>query len=157
MTVTPTAAMFNKLTTLTSEASQIDAMVAGPVTTYIKNVTVAQVNTGTTAVVPAVAGKRFQVLGICMRANGGGAATATTVDLMEDGGNIFLSHIVAHLGATVWVNDVAGAGVVRTGMTAGGMTAVANKALLACRTTAGGDLDGCTSVDYKVCGYYTTT
>ena len=157
VTVTPTAAMFNKLTTLVAEASQIDAMVAGPVTTYRTQHLAAAVEAGGAICVAAVAGKRFQVLHIAFRAYGGNAANATTVELTEEtAATVFLSHIVAHLTSGVWVNDTAGAGVVLTGMTAGGMTSAANKGLLL-SATGGAGLDTCTGIDVIVCGYYTTT
>jgi len=138
---------------ITATAAQIDAAVAGTPLVYRTNVTTAQVNAGVTAVVPAVAGKRFQVLSIAMRSNGN-VGTATTVGVQEDGGAIFLSHVQADLTNGVWHNLVTGTPVV-TGMTSGGMTAVANKALLA--YCAGGVLDTATSIDYIVVGYYTTT
>jgi hypothetical protein len=157
VTVTPTAAMINKLTTMTSQASQIDAMVSGPVNTYRTQHLAAAVEAGGAVCVPAVAGKRFQVLSMALRAYGGAAANAVTVEIYEEtAATVFLSHIIAHLADGVWCNDVAGAGVVRTGITAGGMTGVANKALHI-SATGGAGLDTCTGIDVIVCGYYTTT
>jgi hypothetical protein len=158
VTVTPAAADFNKLTTMTMEASQVDAMVSGPVNTYRTQHTAAVVETGVAGVcVPAVAGKRFQVLSLAMRAYGGAAANAVTVEIYEEtAATVFLSHIIAHLADGVWCNDVAGAGVVLTGMTAGGMTSAANKGLHI-SATGGAGLDTCTGIDVIVLGYYTTT
>lgn len=136
-----------------SSAAELDAAVAGTPLVYRKNVTTAQVNAGATAVVPAVAGKRFQVLSIAMRSNGN-VGTATTAGVKEDGGAVFLSHVAADLTNGVWHNLVTGTPVT-TGITSGGMTAVANKALLA--YCAGGVMDTATSIDYIVVGYYTTT
>jgi hypothetical protein len=139
-------------TAIGSTAAQLDAAVAGTPLIYRTNVTTALVNAGATAVVPAVAGKRFQVLHISMRSNGN-VGTATTVGVKEDGGAVFLSHITADLTNGVWHNHVTGTPVI-TGITSGGMTAVANKALLA--YCAGGVMDTATSIDYTVVGYYTT-
>ena len=119
---------------------------------YRKNVTAAQVHAAATAVVPAVAGQRFHVLSIMMRSNGV-AGGSTTVGIKEDTGAVFLSHVVADLTDGVWHDQVTGTPVI-TGITSGGTTAVANKALLA--YDAGGALTGSTSIDYIVCGYYTT-
>jgi hypothetical protein len=144
----PTVAQLNTL-----YASYV-AQLTNPVVIR-KNVTTAQMNAGTTAVVPAVAGMRFQVLGygISMRANGT-AAGPTTIGLKEDGGAVFLSHVTADMTDGVWNSTVGGTAVI-TGLTTGGMTAVANKALLA--YVAGGTaLITTTSVDYIVAGYYTT-
>jgi len=154
VTVTPTAAQINKLTTMASTAAAIDAAVSGEILVYRANITAALVHAAATAIVPAVAGQRFQVLSIAMRSNGGAAITATTVGVKEDGGAIFLSQATAGLTAAVWHNLVTGTPVI-TGMTAGGMTAVANKALLA--YDAGGILAGTVTMDFIVAGYYTTT
>lgn len=141
--------------TVGSSAAQLDAAVAGTPLVYRTNVTAALVNAGATAVVPAVAGKRFQVLSIQMRANGGTVTGPTTVGVKEDGGAIFLSQEDQVLTAAVWHNLVTGVPVT-TGMTSGGMTAVANKGLLA--YCAGGDstVATATSIDFTVVGYYTT-
>jgi hypothetical protein len=88
-----------------------------------------------------------------MRSNGN-VAGATTVGVQEDAGAVFLSHVTADLTDGVWHNLVTGTPVV-TGITSGGMTAAANKALLA--YCAGGVLITATSIDYIVVGYYTTT
>jgi hypothetical protein len=88
-----------------------------------------------------------------MRANGGTVTGATTVGVKEDGGAIFLSQEDQVLTDGTWLNLVTGVPVV-TGMTSGGMTAVANKALLA--YDAGGTTSTATSIDFIVCGYYTT-
>ena len=117
------------------------------------NVSAANVHGAATAVVPAVAGMRFQVQNIAMRANGGNVSSAVTLGVKEDGGAVFLSHIAADMTATVWHNTVTGTPVI-TGMTSGGMTAVANKALLA--YDAGGTTGTATSIDFIVVGYYTT-
>jgi hypothetical protein len=120
---------------------------------YRVNVSTALVNAGATAVVPAVTGQRFHVLSIMMRSNGA-VAGATTVGIKEDGGAVFLSHIAADLTSGVWHDHATGTPVI-TGITSGGTTAVANKGLLA--YCAGGTLITATSIDYIVCGYYTTT
>jgi len=135
-----------------STAAQLDAAVAGTPLIYRTNVLTADVNAGATAVVPAVAGKRFHVESIMMRSNGN-VGTATTVGVKEDGGAVFLSHVTADLTNGVWHDLVTGTPVI-TGITSGGTTAVANKALLA--YCAGGVMDTATSIDYIVCGYYTT-
>jgi hypothetical protein len=139
-------------TSVASTAAQIDAAVAGTPLIYRTNVLTAAVNAGATAVVPAVAGKRFHVESIMMRANGN-VGTATTVGVKEDGGAVFLSHVAGDLTNGVWHDLVTGTPVI-TGVTSGGTTAVANKALLA--YCAGGVMDTATSIDYIVCGYYTT-
>lgn len=139
-------------TAVGSTAAQIDAAVAGTPLVYRTNVTTAQVNAGATAVVPAVAGKRFHVLSILMKSNGN-VGTATTAGVKEDGGAVFLSHVAADLTNGVWHDHVTGTPVI-TGITSGGTTAVANKALLA--YCAGGVMDTATSIDYIVCGFYTT-
>jgi hypothetical protein len=144
-------------TAVTATAAEINALHGSSGVTvplvYRTNVSAALVHAGATAVVPAVAGQRFHVLSIMMRSNGS-ATTATTVGVKEDGGAVFLSHIVADLTNGVWHDQVTGTPVI-TGITSGGTTAVANKALLA--YDAGGTLGGSTSIDYIVVGYYTTT
>jgi hypothetical protein len=154
--VTASAAQINKLTTLTASAAQLDAAVAGTPLVYRVNHLAAAVTAGTGIAVPAVAGQRFQVLHIAMRANGGNVSGPTTVGVKEDGGAIFLSHVIADLTDGVWHNLVTGTPVV-TGITSGGMTAVANKGLLV--YCAGGDstFATATSLDTIVVGYYTTT
>jgi len=166
--VVTTAAVTNKVaalditdlkiggTSVGSTAAQIDAAVAGTPLIYRTNHLPAAINAGTGVAVPAVAGKRFQVMHIAMRANGGNVSGPTTVGVKEDGGAVFLSHVIADLTATVWHNLVTGTPVV-TGITSGGMTAVANKGLLV--YCAGGDSTyaTATSLDVIVVGYYTTT
>ena len=143
---------------LGSSAAQIDAAVAGTPLIYRATISAALVSAGATAIVPAVAGKRFQVLSLQMRSNGGTVTGPTTVGIKEDGGAIFLSQAVAGLTDAVWHNTITGTPVI-TGMTSGGMTAVANKGLLA--YCAGGDTTvagaGVTGLSFIVCGYYTTT
>ena len=140
---------------ITSTAAQIDAAVAGTPLVYRTNVTTALINAGATPVVPAVAGKKFQVMQIMMRANGGNAGGADTVAVVEEtAGTVFLSHVVADLTDGAWNNHVNGTPVI-TGITAGGTTGTANKALLAAKSGAGA-LDTCASVDFIVVGFYTT-
>ncbi|MFH0914827.1 MAG: hypothetical protein V1912_00060 [bacterium] len=139
---------------IASTPAQLDAAVAGTPLVYRTNVTVAQINAGATAVVPAVAGQKFQVLQILMRSNGA-AADATTVAVTEEtAGTVFLSHVIADLTDGAWNNHVNGTPVI-TGITAGGTTGVANKALLLTKT--GAALTGAASVDVIVVGFYTTT
>ena len=139
-----------------STAAQLDAAVAGTPLVYRTNVTAAQVNAGATAVVPAVAGKRFQVLHISMAAAGGNVSGPTTVEVVEEtAGTVFLSHVTADLTSGVWHNHVTGTPVI-TGITAGGMTAVDNKALIVTKT-GGTDFATATGLDVVVVGYYTTT
>jgi hypothetical protein len=160
--VTATPAELNVLTVagLTATGAQLNALQAEAVARLTTpqvirtNVTAALVHAGATAVVPAVAGKRFQVLSIAMRAVGGAVSGATTVGVKEDGGSVFLSQAAAGLTDGTWHNTVTGTPVI-TGMTSGGMTAVANKALLA--YDAGGILAGTVTMDFIVAGYYTTT
>lgn len=144
-------------TSVASTAAQLDAAVAGTPLVYRATVTAALVNAGATAIVPAVAGKRFQVLSLQMRSNGGTVTGPATVGIKEDGGAVFLSQAVAGLTDAVWHNTITGTPVI-TGMTSGGMTAVANKALLV--YCAGGDSTvagaGVTGLSFIVCGYYTT-
>lgn len=143
-------------TLVASTAAQLDAAVAGTPLVYRTNVTAAQVNAGVTAVVPAVAGKRFQVMHISMAAAGGNVSGPTTVAVVEEtAGTVFLSHVTADLTDGVWHNHVTGTAVI-TGITAGGMTSADNKALLV--TKAGGtDFATATGLDVTVVGYYTTT
>jgi hypothetical protein len=92
---------------------------------------------------------------IMFRAYGGNAANATTVELTEEtAGTVFMSHVVADMTSGTWVGTVGGT-VVITGMTAGGLTSAANKALVL-SATGGTGLDTCTGVDVIVVGYYTT-
>jgi len=143
-------------TLVASTAAQLDAAVAGTPLVYRTNVTAAQVNAGVTAVVPAVAGKRFQVMHISMAAAGGSVSGPTTVEVVEEtAGTVFLSHVTADLTDGTWHNLVTGTPVI-TGISAGGMTAVDNKALLVTKT-GGTDFAGATSLDVVVVGYYTTT
>jgi len=164
VTVTATAAEINAaliagITVTGPELNAMQAEVLARLTTpmVIRTNHLAATVTGASGIaVPAVAGKRFQVMHIAMRANGGNVSGPTTVGVKEDGGAIFLSHVIADLTATVWHNLVTGTPVV-TGMTSGGMTAVANKGLLV--YCAGGDATYATStsLDVIVVGYYTTT
>lgn len=138
-----------------STAAQIDAAVAGTPLVYRTQHLAAAVEAGGAVCVPAVAGKQFQVLNLCMRAYGGNAANATTIEITEEtAGTVFLSHVVADMTSGTWVGQVGGT-VVITGMTNGGMTSAANKALVL-SATGGTGLDTCTGVDVIVCGYYTT-
>lgn len=142
-------------TLLGSTAAQIDAAVAGTPLVYRTRHLAAAVESGGAVCVPAVAGEQFQVLNLCMRAYGGNAANATTIEITEEtAGTVFLSHVVADMTSGAWVNQVGGT-VVITGMTAGGLTSAANKALVL-SATGGTGLDTCTGVDVIVCGYYTT-
>ena len=139
-----------------STAAQLDAAVAGTPLVYRTNVTAAQVNAGVTPVVPAVAGKRFQVMHISMAAAGGNVSGPTTVEVVEEtAGTVFLSHITADLTDGVWHNLVTGTPVI-TGITAGGMTSTDNKALIVTKT-GGTDFATATGLDVVVVGYYTTT
>ncbi|MCR4338520.1 MAG: hypothetical protein NUW01_01390 [Gemmatimonadaceae bacterium] len=139
-----------------STAAQLDAAVAGTPLVYRTNVTAAQVNAGTTAVVPAVASKRFQVLHISMAAAGGAVSGPTTVEVIEEtAGTVFLSHVTADLTDGVWHNHITGTPVI-TGITNGGMTSADNKALLVTKT-GGTDFATATGLDVVVVGYYTTT
>jgi len=156
--ITATNATVTTLTATTGTITNLDATNIGTTMgpqiplVYRKNVSTALVNAGATAVVPAVSGKRFHVISLMMKSNGV-AGGATSVGIQEDGGSVFLSHVVADLTDGVWQDTVTGTPTI-TGMTAGGTTAAANKGLLA--MCAGGTLTGTTSVDYIVCGYYTT-
>ena len=143
---------------VTATGAQINAAVAGTPLVYRTTVTAAQVNAGVTPVVPAVAGKRFQVMHISMAATlgGGNVAGPTTVEVIEEtAGTVFLSHVTADLTDGVWHNLVTGTPVI-TGITAGGMTAVDNKALLV-TCTGGTPYATSTGLDVTVVGYYTTT
>jgi hypothetical protein len=154
--VTASAAQINKLTTLTSSAAQVDAAVAGTPLVYRTSHLAAAVTAGTGVAVPAVAGQRFHIMSILMRATGGNVSGPATVGVKEDGGAIFLSHVIADLTSGVWHDLVTGTAVV-TGMTSGGTTAVANKGMLV--YCAGGDATYATAtgLDIVVCGFYTTT
>jgi len=141
-----------------STAAQIDAAVAGTPLVYRTTVTAAQINAGVTPVVPAVAGKRFQVMHISMAATlGGGNVTGpTTVEVVEEtAGTVFLSHVTADLTDGTWHNLVTGTPVI-TGITAGGMTSADNKALLV-TCTGGTPYATSSGLDVIVVGYYTTT
>ncbi len=152
-------AKLSDLATGTSTAAQIDAAVAGTPLVYRTTVLAAAINTGTASfVVPAVAGKRFQVMHIAMAATlGGGNVTGpTTVEVKEQtAGTVFLSHVTADLTDGVWHNLVTGTPVI-TGMTAGGMTSADNKGLLV-TCTGGTPYATSTGLDVIVVGYYTTT
>lgn len=141
---------------LTSDAAELDAAVAGTPLVFRTNVTAAQVNAGVTPVVPAVAGKRFQVLHIAMAAAGGNVSGPTTVEVVEEtAGTVFLSHVTADLTSGVWHNLITGTPVI-TGITAGGMTSADNKALIVTKS-GGTDFATATGLDVIVVGYYTTT
>ena len=145
-------------TLLASTAPQIDAAVAGTPLVYRTTVTAVQINAGVTPVVPAVAGKRFQVMHISMAATlGGGNVTGpTTVEVIEEtAGTVFLSHVTADLTDGTWHNLVTGTPVI-TGITAGGMTSTDNKALLV-TCTGGTPYATSSGLDVIVVGYYTTT
>ncbi len=146
-------------TLVASTAAQIDAAVAGTPLVYRTTVLAAAINTGTASyVVPAVAGKRFQVMHISMAATlgGGNVAGPTTVEVIEEtAGTVFLSHVTADLTDGVWHNLVTGTPVI-TGMTAGGMTSTDNKGLLV-TCTGGTPYATSTGLDVVVVGYYTTT
>jgi hypothetical protein len=143
-------------TSVASTAAQLDAAVAGTPLIYRTSHLAAAVTAGTGVAVPAVAGQRFHVLSILMRATGGNVSGPATVGVKEDAGAIFLSHVIADLAAGVWHNHVTGTPVI-TGITSGGTTAVANKGLLV--YCAGGDATYATATgfDVVVCGFYTTT
>ena len=141
-----------------STAAQLDAAVAGTPLVYRTTHTAAQINAGTSAAVPAVAGKRFQVMHISMAAalGGGNVTGPTTVEVIEEtAGTVFLSHVTADLTDGVWHNQVTGTPVI-TGITAGGMTSADNKGLLVTRT-GGTAYATSTGLDVIVVGYYTTT
>jgi hypothetical protein len=146
-------------TLVASTAPQIDAAVAGTPLVYRTTVTAAAINTGTASyVVPAVAGKRFQVMHISMAATlgGGNVAGPTTVEVIEEtAGTVFLSHVTADLTDGVWHNLVTGTPVI-TGITAGGMTSADNKGLLV-TCTGGTPYATSSGLDVIVVGYYTTT
>ena len=162
MTEVHTAALYlgaGAGTLVASTAAQLDAAVAGTPLVYRTTVLAAAINTGTASyVVPAVAGKRFQVMHISMAATlGGGNVTGpTTVEVIEEtAGTVFLSHVTADLTDGVWHNLVTGTPVI-TGITAGGMTSADNKGLLVTRT-GGTAYATSTGSDVIVVGYYTTT
>jgi len=145
-------------TLLASTAPQLDAAVAGTPLVYRTTVTAAQINAGVTPVVPAVTGKRFQVMHISMAATlGGGNVTGpTTVEVIEEtAGTVFLSHVTADLTDGTWHNLVTGTPVI-TGITAGGMTSTDNKGLLV-TCTGGTPYATSSGLDVIVVGYYTTT
>jgi len=154
--VTPELTLLNGVT---ATGAQINAAIAGTPLVYRTTVTAAAINTGTASyVVPAVAGKRFQVMHISMAATlGGGNVTGpTTVEVIEEtAGTVFLSHVTADLTDGVWHNQVTGTPVI-TGITAGGMTSADNKGLLVTRT-GGTAYATSTGLDVIVVGYYTTT
>lgn len=146
-------------TQVASTAAQLDAAVAGTPLVYRTTVTAAAINTGTASyVVPAVAGKRFQVMHISMAATlgGGNVAGPATVEVIEEtAGTVFLSHVTADLTDGVWHNHITGTPVI-TGITNGGMTSADNKGLLVTRT-GGTAYATSTGLDVIVVGYYTTT
>ena len=146
-------------TLLASSAPQLDAAVAGTPLVYRTTVLAAAINTGTASyVVPAVAGKRFQVMHISMAATlgGGNVAGPTTVEVIEEtAGTVFLSHVTADLTDGVWHNHITGTPVI-TGITNGGMTSADNKGLLV-TCTGGTPYATSTGLDVIVVGYYTTT
>jgi hypothetical protein len=154
--VTPELALLNGVT---ATGAQINAAVAGTPLVYRTTVLAAAINTGTASfVVPAVAGKRFQVMHIAMAATlGGGNVTGpTTVEVKEEtAGTVFLSHVTADLTDGTWHNLVTGTPVI-TGITAGGMTSADNKGLLV-TCTGGTPYATSTGLDVIVVGYYTTT
>lgn len=148
-------AVLDGLAGIGSSAAQVDAAVAGTPLVYRTQHLAAAVEAGTGVCVPAVASKQFKIIDLMMRAYGGNAANATTVEITdESAGAVFLSHVVADMTAGTWVHQVGGT-VVKTAMTAGGITATANKAVKV-SATGGAGLDTCTGIDVIVVGYYTT-
>jgi L-ascorbate metabolism protein UlaG (beta-lactamase superfamily) len=149
--ITASAAEINKLDNLAASTAEIDRAV-DEIMVFRKTLTVAQVNAGTTAVVPGVAGKSFVVLDVRMRSTGN-AAGATLVRVVEEtSAAVVLSHVVADLTDGTW-NGYVGGTPAETVKTAGGLI-VAGKALLVDKT--GDALSGTTAFDVVVVGYYTT-
>jgi hypothetical protein len=153
--VTPSAAELNSLTASGATAALMAQLMLGVFVIRARH-TAAAVEANTAIAVPAVAGQQFQVLDLMMRAYGGAAANATTVEITEEtAGTVFLSRVVANLTQGTWCGQIGGTSVI-TGMTNGGLTSAANKKLL-CGASGGTGLDGCTHIDTIVTGFYTTT
>jgi hypothetical protein len=134
-----------KVHALTATAAQINALAYAQ---YFKtSPTVAQINAGTFACVPAIAGKQFYPLFAAFVSHTS-AADSTLVRLVEDGGGVVMSHAIADLADGVWASITGG--VVVTTLLNTALTA--NKAILINATVA--PLTGTVTMDVVVCGYY---
>lgn len=135
----------------TASAAIMVGLSAHTTVPYVFDVTatLVQVNAGTTAIVPAVAGKQFLPLDVWMQAIGGAAATATLVRLVEETSNaVVLSHVIADMTENTWVGKTGGTVVITALCT----PLVAAKAILIDKTGAG--LATCTHVRAVVTGFY---
>lgn len=109
-------AVFVKLHAISSAAVDIDAAVAqgaAAVQVYEKVVTLAQLNAGVTAVVPAVSGKRFITLDAWMEAVGSDPADGTLIRLKEETSNaVVMSHVIADFASNAVVGKTGGTVVI---------------------------------------------
>jgi hypothetical protein len=143
---------FVKLHAISSAAVAIDAAVAqgaAAVQVYEKVVTLAQLNAGVTAVVPAVSGKRFIALDAWMEAVGADPAAGTLIRLKEETNNaVVMSHVIADFASNAVVGKTGGTVVI----TKLGTPLTANKAILMDAT--GDPMTTVTSIHAIVVGFY---
>lgn len=110
--------------------------------------TVAQVEAGTTAIVPAVTGKQFVPTLVAWKAVGSAAGATLIQVVVETSGVVVLSHVVADCTDGVWVGETGGT-VVATGMR---FPAQSGKKLLVGKT--GAALTTTTALRVLVEGFY---
>lgn len=144
------AADFAKLHAITSAAADIDAAVAeAAVQVFEATVTLAQLNAGVTAVVPAVSGKRFVAVDAWMEAIGADPAGGTLIRLKEETSNaVVMSHVIADFASNAVVGKTGGTVVITKLAT----PLVANKAILMDGT--GNAMTTVTSIHAIVMGFY---
>lgn len=134
--------------TLVPTATQLNSLYAYGLQVFDSTFTVAQVNAGTSAIVPAVSGKQFIPTYVAMKATGS-AGGATLIRLVEEtSSGVVLSHVVADCTDGTWVYS-AGGTVVATLLNT---VLVANKAILIDKT--GSTLTTTTAVRVIVMGAY---
>jgi hypothetical protein len=139
------------VTATAAELNAVTAMVAGTSTAQVfdTTVTLAQLNAGTTAVVPAVSGKQFIALDAWMVAIGADPAAGTLIRLKEQTSNaVVMSHVIADFASNAWVGKTDGT-VVTTKLAT---PLVANKAILMDAT--GDAMTTVTSIRAIVVGFY---
>jgi hypothetical protein len=118
----------------------------GALSWFDVTLTTAQVNAGTSVVVPGIAGKQFYPTFAAMSATGT-PTVATVLSLIKSGGGVVLSHAVADLTSGLWAGPTGGTVV----------TTLLNTALTAATgivATSAGTLTTTTAMRYVVAGYY---
>jgi len=119
---------------------------AGALSWFDVTLTTAQVNAGTSVVVPGIAGKQFFPTFAAMSATGT-PTVATVLSLIKAGGGVVLSHVVADLTTGLWAGPTGGTVV----------TTLLNTALTAAAgilATSTGTLTTTTAMRYVVAGYH---